>query len=237
MENLLKPSRFDTLPDAPSAAKEWLHWLATYNHFVEEAQLDDKKKLKVLVNYLSSSVYDFISECTSFKSALKVLSDLYVKPTNEIFARYLLSSRKQLANESVDQYLQILKTLSKDCNFKAVTAAQNREDCARDAFVKGLVSSDIRQKLLENSILSLDEAAAKARAIESSVKQSQIYCSHSSNMSEPVFSSTQNSNHNAKEIAPVSALQTRKCYFCGSTRLHPRIECPARDSVCSLCKK
>ncbi|CAB0007380.1 unnamed protein product, partial [Nesidiocoris tenuis] len=237
MENLLKPSRFDTLPDSPSAAKEWLHWLATYNHFVEEAQLDDKKKLKVLVNYLSSSVYDFISECTSFKSALKVLSDLYVKPTNEIFARYLLSSREQLANESVDQYLQILKTLSKDCNFKAVSAAQNREDCVRDAFVKGLVSSDIRQKLLENSILSLDEAAAKARAIESSVKQSQIYCSHSSNMSEPVFSSTQNSNHNAKEIAPVSALQTRKCYFCGSTRLHPRIECPARDSVCSLCKK
>ena len=46
-------------------------------------------------------------------------------------------------NESIDTYLQILKHLSKDCNFTAVTAEQHRQSYIRDAFINGLYSKEI----------------------------------------------------------------------------------------------
>ena len=44
--------------------------------------------------------------------------------------------------------------LSKDCKFKAVTDEQYREELFRDAFINGLFSPAIRQRLLENDTLS-----------------------------------------------------------------------------------
>ena len=43
-------------------------------------------------------------------------------------------------NPSLDQYLQELKLLSKDCNFRQVSAIQHREEAIRDAFISGLLS-------------------------------------------------------------------------------------------------
>jgi len=40
--------------------------------------------------------------------------------------------------------------LSKECNFKTVTAELYREEAVRDVFISGLQSSLIRQRLLEN---------------------------------------------------------------------------------------
>jgi len=58
----------------------------------------------------------------------------------------------------LDEYLQALKTLSKDCNFRQVTAAEYRDEAIPDAFISGLISSNIRQRLLENKTLDLQAA-------------------------------------------------------------------------------
>ena len=42
-----------------------------------------------------------------------------MEPANEIFARHLLATRKQQPNET-DEFLQSLKILSRDYNFKNV---------------------------------------------------------------------------------------------------------------------
>ncbi len=52
----------------------------------------------------------------------------------------------------MDEFLQALKTLAKDCKFKDVTATVYRDESVRDA---GLQSGSIRQRLLENSTLDL----------------------------------------------------------------------------------
>ena len=41
-----------------------------------------------------------------------------MKPKNEIFARHLLSMRKQQENESIAEYLQELRQLSQDCKLR-----------------------------------------------------------------------------------------------------------------------
>ena len=74
----------------------------------------------VLVNYLSPRVYDYVSECRTYDDAVKALSD--IQPKNEVFASHLLASRRQGPGETLDQCLQVLKSLSIDCNFKAVSA-------------------------------------------------------------------------------------------------------------------
>ena len=89
---------------------------------------------------------------------MKALKDIYVKRKNEIFARHILATRRQDSHESIDQFFQSLKILANDCNFIAVSAIQNKEDSIRDAFINGLNSNSIRQRLLENDSLELDTA-------------------------------------------------------------------------------
>jgi len=57
-----------------------------------------------------------------------------------------------------------LKILGADCNFAPVTAAQSRNAATRDAFVAGLQSGYIRQRLLEDNVGDLQAAFDKARA-------------------------------------------------------------------------
>ena len=98
----------------------------------------------------------------------------------------------------MDEYLQALKTLSKDCNFKDVTAAQHQEESVRDLFISGLQSSLIRQCLLENKTLEWATVFDQARALDSALKSSELY-SVSSGSS---FSATASEPRSAIEDSP-----------------------------------
>jgi len=49
----------------------------------------------------------------------------------------------QKRKEKIEEFLQRLKILRADCNFAAVTVAQNRDAAIRDACVAGLRSEYI----------------------------------------------------------------------------------------------
>ncbi|XP_068226955.1 uncharacterized protein [Palaemon carinicauda] len=240
MERLLRPSRFDVDPDSAQAAKEWTHWLRTFTNFVEAVQLTTPTldKLVLLTNYVAPSVYDYISECETYENAEEVLTSLYVKPNNEIFARHLLATRRQNSGESLDQFLQALKLLAKDCQFKSVTAEEACDSYVRDAFINGLVSGAIRQRLLENLTLNLNTAYEQAHTLEMAQKHSASYSSaepvnaavSAMNREEESFSAENNS------VSVSAATSSARCFFCGNNR-HPRTQCPAKDAVCLKCKK
>ena len=63
-----------------------------------------------------------------------------------------------------------------------MTAAEYKEELIRDSFilVYELTSSLIRQRLLENRILTLQEAFDKASAVDLAQRNSQLYCSDNS---------------------------------------------------------
>ena len=120
MEKALRPTRFDVPPNTPSSSKDFTHWFKTFGYFLEVLPPDNLDKLRVLTNFVSPSVYELFTECITYESAIELLKRTYVIPTNEVFARHLLATRRQQAGESIDQYLQALQVLSKDCNFGAV---------------------------------------------------------------------------------------------------------------------
>ena len=90
-----------------------------------------------------------------------VLKELFVKPKNDVFARHVLATRSQQTAESLDEYLQVLKTSSKDCNYQVVTAVQKRNNAIRDAFITGLQSSHMSAS--ENKTLDLAKMFDQAR--------------------------------------------------------------------------
>ncbi|GFS90650.1 retrovirus-related Pol polyprotein from transposon 412 [Trichonephila clavipes] len=81
--------------------------------------------------------------------------------------RHCLSTRNQQTEETVSEYLQILNQLSKDCDFTDMKAEEYRKEYIRDAFIRGLKCPRIRQRLLENISMTLDQAFEQARTLES----------------------------------------------------------------------
>ena len=63
----------------------------------------------------------------------------------------------------------------KECHFKFVDAVQNCDDCVRDAFITGLCSNIIRQRLPENKTLHLNIAIDQARVLHAAQKNSEAY--------------------------------------------------------------
>ena len=175
MDKFLRPERFEGSEGTTPA--QWSHWFRTFSNFLDSIgpSTPEEDKLKILINYISPSVFSHISDASSYSEAIDTLKAVYIKPANEVFARHQLASRRQLSNESLDQYLQALKLLAKDCGFKSVTAEAYANECIRDAFIAGIASHAIRQRLLENCSLTLDEAMRQARTLDLAQRNSEMY--------------------------------------------------------------
>ena len=198
---------------------------------------DDLDKLSVLANFVSPSIFQHIEECTEYEAAVRILQALFVKPRNEIFARHLLVTRCQQPHETLDEFLQSLKTLSKNCNFQSVTASKYCEESIRDAFITGLRSPSIRQRLLENNTLDLKTMFDQARSLELAMRNSESYASPplSVNAAVPLTATEDQEQIDSGTLAAVGS-DASTCFFCGNSN-HPRSRCPARDAVCSKCQK
>ena len=244
MEKILRPERLDVSPTSPTAARDWKHWISTFQTFLTSITGENVNKWGILINFVSPTVYEYIAECATYDTAIALLKELYVKPKNEVFARHSLATRRQQEGEGIDQYLQELVLLSKDCNFKSVSAVQNRDDCIRDAFINGLSSHSIRQRLLENKVLDLSAAIDQARPLDTAQRNSEMY-SRSTGLTsaaacgpEPVANTDSLSTSELTDgsSASIGKKMPGKCYFCGGSR-HPRYQCPARNSNCHKCSK
>ena len=121
MDKVLRPECLETDPNSSEASKEWLHWKRTFENFLTVLPQENLNKLTVLENYVSPTIFQHIEDCSDYAAAIEILQVLFVKPRNEIFARHLLATRHQQPRETLDEYLQALKTLSKDCNFKSLS--------------------------------------------------------------------------------------------------------------------
>ena len=89
----------------------------TFTNFLTSIAEHEPNSLNVLINCLSPEDFEYIADCTDDDSAVETLESLYIIPKNEIFARHLLATRRQQAGESLEEFLNVLKLLSKDCDF------------------------------------------------------------------------------------------------------------------------
>ena len=93
MDKYLKPSRFDSDPNAVGSDKQFKHWLTTFKNFVstikpptpaptQEAATNDPAgdvptpdpKLNTLINYVSASVFEYIANAATYDIAIQTLT-------------------------------------------------------------------------------------------------------------------------------------------------------------------
>ena len=162
---------FSAEADTVDGVRRWQHWKRTLENYlrrIDNISADDK--LDVLISLLDASVYTCIRECASYQEAIGCLENIYVKPVSEVYARHKLNTFRQKSEEKIEGFFQCLKILSADCNFAAVRAAQNRDAALRDAFVAGLRSGYINQRLLKDNVRELQAAFDKERALDDAQK-------------------------------------------------------------------
>jgi len=157
-------------------SKKWENFHQKWNNYEIASGLSDKTeevKLATLLTVIGDdalTVYNTFKLSNGQKNVSTVLSRFkeYCAPeTNEIYNRYILMSRKQEQNESIDDYVLQLETLADKCNYESM-----RDSIIRDIFVFGLSDPRMRENLLKESKLELRKAVNIARAIEKSKEQS-----------------------------------------------------------------
>jgi hypothetical protein len=236
MEQLLRPERFEIEPSSPHADAKWVHFKKTLSNFLEVVKsTETTSKLPLLFNYVSSNVYQYISECATYDDAISTLDNLYQKKRSEIYARHCLASRSQQHGENINEFYQTLNQMSKECDFKAVSAEQHKSEYVRDAFIRGLRCPNIRQRLLENKTITLEDALEQARSLE----LAQIHSASYGGVPQPAAAISNKQNEEIEETHQLTAAVPPKieiCFFCGGKR-HPRSSCPAKDDFCKRCGK
>ena len=246
MDKLLKPAKLSIDPNSPAASKEWKHWIRTFRGYVrrfvisaseEEADTD---KLEALFNCATPEVFEYIDQCESYEEAEAVLQNLYVKQPNDIFARHLLRTAKQKPNQSLAEFNGLLLKLAKDCDFRDVTAAQYRDDMVRDSFIGGILSNNIRQRLLERKTLSRKEAYELALTIDDATLSCRMF-GDSSSHSPPLDVSTAEVNSIKVAAAEENGFSTAAaatkgvCFKCGEKKSHDFKNCRANLLTCYQC--
>ena len=244
MEKLLKPETFEALPDSESSSQRWTHWKIRFNKFVQKCKdATDEDKLDLLINLISPFIYPYITDCADLTEALKTLDGIYNPTKSVIFARHKLITSKQESSETIDVYFQRLKSLARECNYAAVNKITHESEAIREAFVAGITSSNIRQRLLETENTDLDHIYNLARSLEVAKVQAETY---SKNFQQfPVNAvhhdyvrSTDSSNFDVNDIAaalPQSSSSNWRCYNCGDTTYHRKSNCKAKKEFCGNC--
>ncbi|XP_076052783.1 uncharacterized protein LOC143032198 [Oratosquilla oratoria] len=74
MEHLFKPERLDCEPSLSIAAQEWKHWFKTFENFLSALPQENIGKLGLLT--LRYQKPETTSECTTYDSAIKILSHM-----------------------------------------------------------------------------------------------------------------------------------------------------------------
>ena len=267
MDKVLRPCRLEVLPNAPEAESVFEHWWATFNTFLaaversipEERRSTEFDRRGILVNYLSHEVYAPLKNEDTYDKLTTALKASFEKKSRVVYARRKLATRMQKQNEDVIEFSRCLKMLAEDCGFKDVTAHEYKEEMMRDALVNGIQSNMIRQRLLEESDLTLAKAINIASSMEDALKHTSSFdrnvgtvaaagtanshkigdqqC-HASNSSDEV-TSLRDDIHDLKESLAYMTTKPKevdKCFFCAGS-IHSRHNCPAKDSVCNYCGK
>ena len=132
-------------------------------------------KYKVLTNLVSSQVYRYFAHVEDYDSAIGTLKELYLKLKNTIAARHELLTCEQMTGESIDNFVIRLKRLSQECECQAVSAERYRLELMHDAFITGIQSHVICQRLLEESAMNFEDVFRKAHAMELAFKNFEAY--------------------------------------------------------------
>ena len=90
----MKPLIFGAGVNSPDSANKWRHWKRTFQSYLRRIEgATDKDKLDILISFVNTSVYVYVSECRTLDETITLLNSAHVKRVNDVFARHRLTLR------------------------------------------------------------------------------------------------------------------------------------------------
>ncbi|XP_059799784.1 uncharacterized protein LOC132377520 [Hypanus sabinus] len=233
MESILRPEKLDVDPQDSEAALAFELWLACFQSYLEEIHMTEPAIMhKILLSRVSLKVFSLIRNLLTYQGALDALKRQYLQPVNTIYARHGLATWWQQTRESSREFLRALQTLVWACDRKGLTVEQHAELRVRDAFVTGIRTVYVRQRLLENADLTLRSAIELADTLEAAL--------HNADAVQPCdpppvpwtlqtpppasestsAAATRESMISPKPTTAAASCKSAQCYFCGLEK-HP----------------
>ena len=214
--------------------RQWVQWFDLY--LMASGKIKEKEDVQcaILLHVVSEEVleiyntFQFINEEDRHKlDVLKSKFEEYVNPRkNTVFERYKFWEYKQQDSETIDQFINELKTRAKSCEL-----GDQHDSMISDRIVFGVSDTRLKERLLrESSDLTLEKAASLCRAAEASKTQlKELRTSEK----KPVY--VLKLKPKPKHSVNTSRQQQQfNCRKCGTKHL-PR-SCPAFGRLCLICK-
>ncbi|XP_055838569.1 uncharacterized protein K02A2.6-like [Episyrphus balteatus] len=217
------------------------------NYLALRSLTDATKKRQVLINCIGAKYYQLLSNLTAPEEPdaktydeLVVLLKNHLSPKpNEITEQHKFLLRLQHEGESISNYMAELKKLSAYCNFTCEACKKSTLSThLRSQFIRGLRDSDIKERLLRETLttMTLDKAFEYALSMETSRAETRnmlnIHQVHAKN------SSVQSTRSNAKmNVSKRFTPKDKKtiCYRCGKHD-HIANKCRAENLFCKKCR-
>ena len=211
------------LPADPTE-DQYLFWKAMTLNFLKMSNPKQEEEINLLLLSCGPAAYSFVTSCKNVTDAWSILDKKYLKKSTQLLSRQILRNHKQKEGESIQDFLSDLKRMAYKIPLKNLTADEYQEILISDAFVSGIHSSLIRQRILEMPDSSLDEISRVALSMEMAIEDSQKL-----NPNDSTCSIKSNFNKSKSKY-------TGRCPWCGKEK-HERTSCPAKNSQCKTCLK
>ncbi|XP_067937197.1 uncharacterized protein [Watersipora subatra] len=179
--------------------------------------------------------------------------DRHFEPVkNVIFERVRFNSIKQ-GTQSIHQFITQIHSQADNCDYGTI-----RDEMVRDRIVVGVADDKLREYLIDVEDLDLNKCITKAKQYVShhaqvlkmtsqemgtenldTVKQSQsvdiVRQYRTGYQARSGDDYRQDRFSSQKRQGPINSKERPKCDFCNKPA-HPKDRCPARNSICHMCK-
>ena len=243
MASLQPPPSFLPTPGSPSMPwKQWKGMFENYSLAAGANKFNDDRRRALLLHCLgaegqrvfhtlppSSTSGDSTPSATeqcSYSEALARLDNHFTPALNVVAERYRFRQRGQRHDESVEDYISSLRSLSLTCEF-----GDMRDEFIRDQLVEKTNCGRIRERLLTEPKLTLQSAMTIARQMESASRENRALDAsgsadsvnavkfRSKQQKRPRSTTSKKRQTNPKSTQEQKTVSTNNaCYRCGDKR-------------------
>lgn len=208
----LKP--VDSLCMDGNLSENWRIFKRNYDIFAIAKGLDEKTdpvKINTFLNAIGKEAVEVFDTFTltpdqkaNYTEVVKAFEDFCKERKNVVFERYTFGSRNQKKGEPFDTFLMDIKKLARTCEFT------EEHNMIRDRIVIGTTDTKLREKLLVERNLTMDQAIEKARSSETTRKQAQTMNGTAENEINSIGSS--NANQSTAQASRAQGQQNNNKY-------------------------
>lgn len=152
-------------------ATTWKEWLQHFNWYAIATQLDKKPHNVQAATLLATvgpdaiAIFNTFNLTNSEQNNIEVIKETFTRhftpKSNLTYERYTFNKVLQKEGETFDEFLTSIKAQAKKCQFDNL-----HDRLVKDKIVMGIRSNAIREKLLTEPDLTLEQATSICRAAE-----------------------------------------------------------------------